>query len=196
MCQVALQQKFLTCEEFPTCGEWRVARWGIRARISKPAGGVSDVLKNEAVIHLNRLLDEFQRYFPDFEDSNPTIEFTWDPFNFRVDNFPEEAEDIEEQFLDLVHDSAAKAVFAEKNQNAFWATMYGSYPRVAVAALTLLVAFPSTYLCESAFSSMVQIKTKSRIRLIDLESDLRCAISKVEPNIEALVQAKQMQKSH
>ena len=51
-------------------------------RISKTACGVSDVLKNEAVIHLNRLLDEFQRYFPDFKDNNPTIEFTWDPFNF------------------------------------------------------------------------------------------------------------------
>ena len=76
------------------------------------------------------------------------------------DNFPEEAEDIEEQFLDLVHDSAAKAVFAEKSLNAFWAAIYGSYPRVAVAALTLLVAFPSTYLCESAFSSMVQIKNE------------------------------------
>ena len=36
----------------------------------------------------------------------------------------------------------------------------------------------------------------SQNRLIDLESNLRCAISKVEPNIEALVQAKQMQKSH
>ena len=67
------------------------------------------------------------------------------------DNFPEDAEDIEEQFLDLVHDSAAKAVFAVKSLNAFWATMYGSYPRVAVAALALLVAFPSTYMCESAF---------------------------------------------
>ena len=84
------------------------------ARISKTAGGVSDVLKNEAVIHLNRLLDEFQRYFPDFKDNNPTIEFTWDPFNFRVDNFPEEAEDIKEQLLDLVHDSAAKAVLQRK----------------------------------------------------------------------------------
>ena len=65
--------------------------WGIAScqvgGISEPAGGVSDVLKNEAVIHLNRLLDEFQRYFPDIKD-NPTIEFTWDPFNFRVDNFP------------------------------------------------------------------------------------------------------------
>ena len=79
---------------------------------------------------------------------------------------------------------------------AFWATMYGSYPRVAVAALTLLIEFPSTCLYESAFSSMVQIITKSRNRLIDLESNLRCAISKEEPNSEALVQAKQMQKSH
>ena len=113
------------------------------------------------------------------------MEFTRDPFSFRVDNFPKEAEDIEEQFLDLVHDSAAKAVFAEKSINPFWVTMHGSYPRVAVETLTILVAFPSTYLCELAFSSMVVIKTKSRNRLIDLESE-------VEPNVKA----KQTQKSH
>ena len=124
------------------------------------------------------------------------MEFTRNPFSFQVDNFRKEAEDIEDQFLDLVHDSGAKAVFAEKSLNTFWATMHGSYPFIAVAALTLLVAFHSTYLCESAFSSMVEIKTISQNRLIDLESDLRCAISKVEPNIEALVKAKQMQKSH
>jgi len=166
------------------------------ARISETVGGVSDVLKNETIIHLNRLQDEFEHYFPDFKSDNLMMEFTRDPFSFRVDNFPKEVEDIEEQFLDLVHDSAAKTVFAKKSINAFWATMPGSYPRVAVAALTLLVVLPSTYLCESAFSSMVVIKTKSRNRLIDLESDLRCAISKVESNIEALVKAKQMQKSH
>ena len=57
------------------------------------------------------------------------------------DNFPEEAEDIEEQFLDLVHDSAAKAVFAEKSLNAFWATMYSSYPRVSVADTTGCISF-------------------------------------------------------
>ncbi|XP_076069773.1 zinc finger BED domain-containing protein 5-like [Oratosquilla oratoria] len=78
-------------------------------RISETASGVSDVLKNEVIIHLNRLLDEFQHYFPDFKSDNPMM----------VDNFPKEAEDIEEQFLDLVHDSAAKAVFAEKSLNAF-----------------------------------------------------------------------------
>ena len=166
------------------------------AQIRETAGGVSDVLKNKAIIHLNRLLDEFGHYFPDFKSDNPMMEFTKNPFNFQVDNFPKEAEDIEDQFFDLVHDSAANAVFAEKSLNTFWATMHGSYHHIAVAALTLLVAFPSTYLCKSVFSSMVEIKTISQNRLIDLESDLRYGISKVEPNIEALVKAKQVQKSH
>ena len=100
----------------------RVLNFPTLARISETAGGVSDVLKNEAIIHLNRLLDEFQHYFPDFKSDNPMMEFTRDPFSFRVDNFPKEAEDIEEQFVDLVRDSAAKAVFAEISI-AFWATM-------------------------------------------------------------------------
>ena len=51
-------------------------------------------------------------------------------------------------------------------------------------------------LVDIAFSSIVVIKSKSRNRLIDLESDLRCAISSVEPNIDALVANKQAQKSH
>uniref|UniRef100_A0A0K2TNG0 Uncharacterized protein n=1 Tax=Lepeophtheirus salmonis TaxID=72036 RepID=A0A0K2TNG0_LEPSM len=33
------------------------------------------------------------------------IELTRDPFSFRVHNFLQEAEDIEKQFLDLVHNS-------------------------------------------------------------------------------------------
>ena len=95
-------------------------------RISELLHSMPGVLNLWGIPHLwrmascqvgNRLLDESQRYFP---DNNPTIEFTWDPYNFRVGNFPEEAEDIEEQFLDLVHDSASKAVFAEKSLNAFW----------------------------------------------------------------------------
>uniref|UniRef100_A0A0K2TYV2 Uncharacterized protein n=1 Tax=Lepeophtheirus salmonis TaxID=72036 RepID=A0A0K2TYV2_LEPSM len=48
--------------------------------------------------------------------------------------------------------------------------MYGSYSRVDVASLTLLIVFPSTYLCDSAHASMVKIKIKSQNRLIDFES--------------------------
>ena len=65
------------------------------ARISETASGISDVLKSEAIIHLSRLLDELQHYFPDFKSNDLMIEFTIDPFSFRVDNFPNEAEEIE-----------------------------------------------------------------------------------------------------
>ena len=42
------------------------------------------------------------------------------------DNFPEEAEYIEEQSLDLVHDSAAKAVFAEKSILGYYVWLVSS----------------------------------------------------------------------
>ena len=109
--------------------------------------------------------------FPDYKSDKLTIEFTRDPSSFWVDNFPEEAEDIEEQFLDLVNDSAAKAVFGEKSLNAFCVTMHGLYPRIRFAQL---VAFPATYLCKSAFLSTFDIKTKSQNHLIGLESDALC----------------------
>uniref|UniRef100_H2Z8T6 BRCT domain-containing protein n=1 Tax=Ciona savignyi TaxID=51511 RepID=H2Z8T6_CIOSA len=51
-------------------------------------------------------------------------------------------------------------------------------------ALSLLTAFSSTYLCESAFSNVVTIKTKARNSMLNLESDLRCAISKLKPDVK------------
>ena len=83
-------------------------------QISEAVGGVSNILRNEAIIHLNRLLDKFQCYFLNFKSNNPMMEFTRDPFSFRVDNFLKKEEDIEVQFLDLVQDSAAKAVLWRK----------------------------------------------------------------------------------
>ena len=72
--------------------------------------------------------------------------------------------------------------------------MLGSYPIVSEIALKLLMPFPSTYLCEAAFSSMVVIKTKARNRL-DVEPDLRCCLAVTQPRIQKLVNEKQHQKS-
>lgn len=74
----------------------------------------------------------------DILNNNQTIRFIRDPVRLRVDNFPEGAEDIEEYFLDLAHDSTTKAVLWQKSLSAFWPTMYGRSPRVAV--LTKLLA--------------------------------------------------------
>ena len=72
-----------------------------------------------------------------------------------------------------MHDFAAKVVFAEKSNSALWVSKHGLYLHVAVSALALLVAFPFTCLCKSAFLSMVVIKTKLRNGLVNHEFDLR-----------------------
>jgi hypothetical protein len=69
------------------------------------------------------------------------------------------------------------------------------YPEVSNEAAKLLVQFSSTYLCESGFSALAYIKSKYRVRL-DVENDLRCALSQMSPNIKKLIKNKQGQPSH
>ena len=96
----------------------------------------------------------------------------------------------------MIHDSSAKAFFDDETLEKFWAMMQNTYLKVAAKPLALLTAFSSTYLCESAFSSIVTIKTKSRNKLLGVKSDLRCAVSKIKPDITSIVDKKQKQKSH
>ena len=77
--------------------------------------------------------------------------------------------------------------------------MRNNYPQLAYNALqvVLLLPFSSTYLCESAFSTLVIIKSKSRNKLSNVEADLRCALTNtIKPRIKQLVASKQKQKSH
>ena len=100
----------------------------------------------------------------------------------------------QEEFIKLVNDSGAQELFPRVDLPSFWSSLLGSYPIVSDMALKLLIPFPSTYLCEAAFSSILVIKTKARNRL-DIEPDLRCCLAVTEPRIQKLVE-KQHQKSH
>ncbi|KAF2357269.1 hypothetical protein FHG87_011977 [Trinorchestia longiramus] len=55
---------------------------------------------------------------------------------------------------------------------------------------------PSTWECEQGFSAFMTIKSKSRNRLDAPEHDFRCAVSKVMPRIDQLVEKKQIQPLH
>ncbi|RUM29465.1 MAG: hypothetical protein DSY42_06440 [Aquifex sp.] len=50
-------------------------------------------------------------------------------------------------------------------------------------------------MCESGFSTLLQIKTKTRNRL-GVEHDMSCALSTTVPQIDTLVVKKQAQPSH
>ena len=69
------------------------------------------------------------------------------------------------------------------------------YKKLSKFALSVLVPFASTYLCESGFSTLVLIKTKMRNKL-DVADDMRLALSKTEPDIIKLTNELQAQPSH
>jgi len=71
------------------------------------------------------------------------------------------------------------------------------YPNVGKEALNKLLLFPSTYLCESGFFTLLQVKGKYRNRFnLTPEDDLRHAFSTTQPRIPSLVENyTQLQKS-
>jgi len=81
-----------------------------------------------------------------------------------LEDFPNEQnedEGIQEEFLGMIHDSTVKASIEDESLEKLWGMMEKGYPKVAEKPLTLLTVFPSTYLCESAFSSVVAVETKA-----------------------------------
>ena len=73
------------------------------------------------------------------------------------------------------------------------------YADLAGQAVKLLTIMPSTWLSETGFSVLVEIKTKKRNRLGDdtFDSAMRGALEKaIEPNFERLCQSHQEQMSH
>ena len=70
-----------------------------------------------------------------------------------------------------------------------------SYPQISTTALKKLLPFNSTWLCASAFSTLVIMKSKQRNRL-EVEQDIPCALSSTEPRIPNLVSKFQEHVSH
>ena len=142
--------------------------------------------------HLDSLVDEFDRYFPGIDNEDIMFQLTRNPFNRNSTRLPLSVQD---EFLELINDSFAKDDYEVLDLSDFWIKMRGPYPTLAQHALSILLPFSSTYLCETGFSSLLVIKSKARNRL-RVESDLRCALSKTSPRVELLVSRKQIQQSH
>ena len=103
------------------------------------------------------------------------------------DCIPDDQDDEQKEFINLINDSGAKAIFSTMSVPQFWCSMLLTYPLVSQIAIKALLPFPSTYLCETGFSSLLTIKTRNRNRL-EVEHDLRCCLSKTEPRISQLVE--------
>ena len=155
---------------------------------------LTEELRHTIILHLKVLRDEFTRYFPDIRKSD--FNLARNPFVEKVqDCVADDLDEVQEEFINLINDSNAKVLFSTLTLPQFWCSMLSTYPLVAQIATKSILPFPSTYLCESGFSSLLTIKTKNRNRL-DVGPDLRCCLSKTEPRISLLVTKKQFQSPH
>jgi zinc finger BED domain-containing protein 5/7/8/9 len=130
--------------------------------------------------HLIGLRENFYKYFP-----NDTIENTWmlDPFASEVEDLtPELSTLAQEELLTLGSDIVLKKLFKTMGYAEFWLKFGKNYPNLYEIAIKMLLKFPTSYLCEKGFSSMLFLKNKYRTRL-EVEHDLRIKLSKDVPNI-------------
>ncbi|KAF0710970.1 SCAN domain-containing protein 3-like [Aphis craccivora] len=88
---------------------------------------------------------------------------------------------------------------ARSLENNFWHLVSKEeFPNLRQCAKSVYSCFGSTYLCESAFSYLLQTKSKARSRLTDMHSEdsLRLALSSYTPKFVKLSNQMQAQTSH
>jgi hypothetical protein len=141
--------------------------------------------------HLKNLSIQLRKYFPD--ECSKTFLITINPFNASISDVPEAAQ---EEFIALKNCFEAKSWFGGLQLGTrILGKNFQNFPVISKIAIKNLLAFPTTYLCETAFSQLLILKNKYRNKL-DVEHDLRCAISTTEHRIELLAKKLQHQPSH
>ena len=134
------------------------------------------------------LSSSFSNYFKTDELSNPA-DWIQQPFLINIENYDDDKLDL----IDLQSCRKSQLEFENLKLENFWCSQLLTFPRLAKKALTILIPFIRTYLCEKGFSTLLHIKTQERNRL-DPSDDMRVALSKKEPRFEKIVRNKQQQK--
>lgn len=100
-----------------------------------------------------------------------------------------------EQFIDLSSDLTLKSIYNPNSLIAFWVNARREFPLVSRKALRILIPLATSYLCEADFSAVAVFKSKYR-NTIDVEREMRVAISNIEPRFEKLCMKQQAHCSH
>jgi hypothetical protein len=101
----------------------------------------------------------FEKYFPADSDVRKNNIWVLDPFLAYTDNSLSIRE--QEQLLEISCDAHLKVVKSHcENVADFWVGFVDESPLLSEKALKLLLPFHSTYLCETAFSTLSVIKNK------------------------------------
>ncbi|XP_061597630.1 protein FAM200A-like [Cololabis saira] len=148
---------------------------------------------------IKQLRANFKSRFDDYSIPRDIVAFVRDPLTVRSADFSSLAKEtiplldeaafqmelIDFQATSLVSDALKSA----QSVDYFWMTCSDEYSWIKKLAFYVLTMFPSTYTCESAFSSMNAIKTQERNRLThkNLENCLRVKVTSISPDIQKIV---------
>ena len=149
------------------------------------------VIYSDVIELLKNLTAAFNQYFPNLD----VCKDLWvvNPFVASETNLNAT---LEENLIDIRNDVSLKVLFREKETSEFWISIYEQYPQLAQKAVEILLPFGSSYLCELGFSALTQIKTKTRSRMVDIDKEMRVALSKVQPRLELICSERQAHPSH
>ena len=100
-----------------------------------------------------------------------------------------------EKFIDLSSDLTLKSLYNPNSLISFWVKARSEFPLVGCKALRVLVPFAKSYLCKAGFSAVAVIKSKYRNK-IDIERDMRVAISNIAPRFNKICIEQQAHCSH
>lgn len=149
----------------------------------------------EIVNHLEILSKSFDGYFGGGE-LETSEEWILNPYSYNLDyTCMSDDEKLKDDLIELRTNRVLEMQFESKTLEQYWCLAMDMFPRLCEKALSVFIPFATTYLCESGFSALLSIKTKSRNRL-GAQADMRIAISNKVPRFEKLLSNKQEQNHH
>ena len=147
---------------------------------------------SSVIEHLKSLRDKIDKYFPTMSTEN----YRWERNPF----LPQDTHCIlnlkEADLIDIRNNGNIKLLHKEMPLDEFWIKIQNEYPNITEKALVILLQFSTTYLCETAFSVLTNLKTRKRERLLVVEEEMRVALLNVRHNIERISANNQEQILH
>ncbi|MBN3304818.1 SCND3 protein, partial [Amia calva] len=157
---------------------------------------------------LDKLIKNFQTHFGDFPLGKQVLLCMENPFLVKnIAEFSTEAlkicpwasaASLQSELIELQENLALQESLCDPT--TFWTKMVpaAGVPSLQKVALQILTMFPSTYCCESAFSTMNMVKNKYRSTLSNehLHQCLRLALTPFMPKFKELVAQKRCHFSH
>uniref|UniRef100_A0A6P7G1Y5 SCAN domain-containing protein 3-like n=1 Tax=Diabrotica virgifera virgifera TaxID=50390 RepID=A0A6P7G1Y5_DIAVI len=156
-------------------------------------------------------LNDYQKVFPSLDTSsmdwvrNPYIESAYDTALFTTDeegeliNIKKNDRGLKLKYSKLVEEAEAQSKLRKIKVNvdiaSFWILLFNEYPLVTKKAMNAIIPFSTSYICESAFSSMNAIKNKNRSQLKSLEDGLRMCLSTIRPRKDLIMKGHQAEVS-